>query len=521
MNFIEEKIIKKLSNEKIVLRFPPENNSPGLHLGHAKSMCLNFGLAEKYDGDCNLRFDDTNPLTEKNEYIKSIIEDVEWLGFTPSKVTYTSDYFSDIHKCALILIKKGLAYVEDGTSEEMAKLKGTTTLPGTNSKSRSRSIEENVYMFKKMKEGGYDENTVVLRAKIDMASPNMIMRDPVLYRVVKTPHHKTGEEWCIYPMYDMAHPLCDYFEGITDSLCTLEFEVHRPLYNWILNNSDLTGNLPEETEFSRLNIKDNIMSKRKINALVDSGKVDGWDDPRLLTLKGLRKKGFTPGSIRDFCERVGVSKRESEIDIELLEECLRIELNETANRVMGVFDPVKVTISNWPGDTEYVSIENKPGEDENTREVPFTGTLYIEKEDFREEANRKYHRLKLGHEIRLKGAYIIKAESVIKDENGEVIEIICTYDPDTKSGECDRKVKGTIHWVSAEHKIIRPVYEYGTPFENGEFIEDSLTIKPAIFEPHILNLKIGENVQMMRKGYYTMSNTHLIKIVGLRSSFKI
>jgi glutaminyl-tRNA synthetase len=519
MNFIEEKVNKRKNTK---FRFPPEPNAPGLHLGHAKSMCLNFGLANTLGSECILRFDDTNPVTENIDYINGMIDDVKWLGFTPSEISYTSDHFDEIYECAVTLIKKGLAYVEYDSPEEIASKKGTTTKPGTNSVCRNNSIEENVYLFNKMKEGGYGEKRVVLRAKIDMASPNMIMRDPVLYRIIDTPHHRTGDKWCIYPMYDMAHPLCDYFEGITDSLCTLEFEVHRPLYNWILNNSGLSGNLPEETEFSRLNVKDHIMSKRKFNSLSEEGKIEGWDDPRLLTLAGLKKRGFTPSSIRDFCDRVGVSKRESVIDIELLEECLRIELNETANRVMGVFDHVKVTISNWPGDTEYVSIENNPGDDtKGVREVPFNGTLYIEKEDFREEANRKYHRLKLGHEVRLKGAYIIKAESVIKDENGEVTEIICTYDPDTKSGKCDRKVKGTIHWVSAEHGVIRPVYEYDKPFEDGEFIEDSRTIKPAIFEPHILDLEIGENVQMMRKGYYTMSDGYFIKIVGLRSSFKI
>jgi len=512
MNFIEEKVSKR-KNPKF--RFPPEPNGH-IHLGHAKSLCLNFGLAEKYDGECILRFDDTNPNAENTEYVNSIIEDVDWLGFKPSKTTYTSDYFEDIYNCALTLIKKGLAYVEDGTSDEIADLKGTPIKSGTNSPSRNRSIEENVYLFNKMKEGGYPENEVVLRAKIDMSSPNMIMRDPILYRVINTPHHRTGDKWCIYPMYDMAHPLCDYFEGITDSLCTLEFEVHRPLYNWVLENSGLSGTLPEETEFSRLNIKDHVMSKRKFNEVIENGDVNGWDDPRLLTIKGLRKKGFTPTSIRDFCDRVGVSKRESEIDIELLEECLRIELNESANRVMGVFDPVIVTISNWPGGTEYVEIENNPGdESKGSRKVPFTGSMYIEKEDFKEEANSKYHRLKLGHEVRLKGAYIIKAESVIKNDKGEVIEIICTYDPGTKSGECDRKVKGTIHWVSKEHTVLKTVYEYGKEFYDGE------SVFPAAFEPHIHNLNEGENVQMMRRGYYVMRNDKLIKTVGLKSSFKI
>ncbi len=516
MNFIEEKILKRGNLDKLKFRFPPEPNASGLHLGHAKSICLNFGLAEKYNAPCVLRFDDTNPSAEKKEYVDGIIEDIKWLGFTPSEITYASDNFHFIYDCAILLITKGLAYVDESTSEEMAEMKGTPTTSGKDSPFRNRPIEESLDLFNKMKEGKIEEGKLTLRAKIDMTSPNMIMRDPVLYRVIKTPHHRTGDKWCIYPMYDMAHPLCDYFEGITDSLCTLEFEVHRPIYNWVLENSSLSGNLPEETEFSRLNIKDHVMSKRKFNEVIENGEVNGWDDPRLLTIKGLRNKGFTPASIRDFCDRVGVSKRESEIDIELLEECLRIELNVSADRVMGVFDPVKVTISNWPGGTEYVSIENNPGDDsKGSRKVPFSGILYIEKEDFREEANRKYHRLKLGHEARLKGAYIIKAESVIKNDKGEVSEIICTYDPDTKSGECDRKVKGTIHWVSTEHAVLKTVYEYGKEFYDDE------SILPAVFEPHILKLNDGENVQMMRKGYYTMNDDKFIKTVGLRSSFKI
>jgi len=522
MNFIEEKIINKNRTENMVLRFPPEPNGH-LHLGHAKSLCLNFGLAEKYGGKCILRFDDTNPAKESNEYVNSMIEDVEWLGFTPDKISYTSDYFDEIYECALTLISKGLAYVDHSTSEEIAEMKGTPTTPGKNSPYRNNSIDENTYLFKKMRNGGYGDKKVVLRAKIDMESPNMILRDPILYRMINKPHHRTGNYWCIYPMYDMAHPLCDYFEGITDSLCTLEFEVHRPLYNWILNNSDLVGNLPEETEFSRLNVNGHVMSKRIFNGLIDENKVEGWNDPRLLTIKGLKKRGFTPESIKDFCDRVGVSKREASIDVELLEECLRIELNKSSDRVMGVFDPIKLTISNWESGTEMVTIENNPGDEtKGTREVPFSGNIFIERDDFREEANRKYHRLKLGHEVRLKGAYIIKAESVIKDKNGDVTEVICTYDPETRSGNCDRKIKGTIHWVSSDDCIKIPTYSYGTPFIDNEFNEDSELINNnSVFEPRVLEIENGVSVQMMRKGYYVKDNDRFIKTVDLRSSFKI
>ena len=527
MNFIEEKILEKGNLDKLKFRFPPEPNGAilndgravgGLHLGHAKSICLNFGLAEKYNAPCLLRFDDTNPSTEKNEFVNSMIEDVKWLGFTPSEVRFTSDYFSFLYDCAVTLIKKGLAYVDDSTSEEIARLKGTPTIPGMNSPFRSRSVEENLDLFERMRLGEFSEGSRILRAKIDMHSPNMILRDPVIYRIITTPHHRTGDSWKIYPMYDFAHPLSDYIEGITDSLCTLEFEVHRPLYMWVLENCDLGNPLPEETEFARLNIDWTVMSKRKLKRLVEEGHVSGWDDPRIPTISGLRRRGFTPTSIRDFCDRISVTKRESVVSYSLLEECLRSELNKTANRLMGVFDPIKLVITNWNSGVEMVSIENNP-EDETSgmREVPFSGELWIESEDFREEANAKYHRLKLGGEVRLKGAYVVKANEVIKDSNGEIIEIRCTYDPMSKSGMVlDRKIKGTIHWVSCETGVRMRVNEYDRLFTTSEpdrgeegFIfflnPNSLVVNDwAVFEPEVKNCKIGVPVQMMRKGYYVL-----------------
>ena len=527
MNFIEEKILEKGNLDKLKLRFPPEPNGAilndgravgGLHLGHAKSICLNFGLAEKYNAPCVLRFDDTNPSTEKTEFVNSMIEDVKWLGFTPSEIRFTSDYFSFLYDCAVILIKKGLAYVDDSTSEEIAILKGTPTIPGMNSPFRSRSVEENLDLFERMRLGEFSEGSRILRAKIDMHSPNMILRDPVLYRIILTSHHRTGDSWKIYPMYDFAHPLSDYIEGITDSLCTNEFEVHRPLYMWVLENCDLTNPLPEETEFARLNIDWTVMSKRKLKRLVEEGHVSGWDDPRMPTISGLRRRGFTPTSIRDFCDRISVTKRESVVSYSLLEECLRGELNKTSNRLMGVFDPIKLVITNWNSGTELVSIENNP-EDETSgmREVSFSGELWIEREDFREEANAKYHRLKLGGEVRLKGAYVVKANEVIKDSNGEIIEIRCTYDPMSKSGMVlDRKIKGTIHWVSCETGVRMKVNEYDRLFTTSEpdrgeegFIfflnPNSLVVNEwVVFEPEVLNCKVGVPVQMMRKGYYVL-----------------
>jgi glutaminyl-tRNA synthetase len=516
MNFIEDKITERGIIESFKLRFPPENNG-FLHIGHAKSICLNFGLAEKYNRPCNLRFDDTNPSNESNEFTEAIKRDIAWLGYRPANIHHTSDYFAFLYDCAKTLIRKGLAYVDDSTSEEIAALKGTTTLAGRPSPYYSRTIEENLDLFERMKNGEFNEGSKILRAKIDMASPNMILRDPVLYRIINKTHHHVGDAWKIYPMYDFAHPLSDFIEGITDSLCTLEFEVHRPLYMWVLENCDLNGTLPEETEFARLNIDYTVMSKRKLKRLVEEGFVSGWDDPRLPTISGLRRRGYTPASIKDFCDRIGVTRKESVVSHLLLEECLRNDLNKVANRVMGIMDPVKLVITNWDNGTEMVEIENNP-EDESAgkRMVPFSGEIYIEREDFREEADNKFFRLKPGCEVRLKGACVIMANEIIKDSNGNIIEIRCTYDPNSRSGmTLDRKVKGTIHWVSVEHAIKGEVKEYSNlfnvanPDELEDFVEglnkESLIVNTnAYFEPEALNCSIDKPVQMVRKGYYVM-----------------
>lgn len=514
MNFIEEKIIEKGNVENCKFRFPPENNG-FLHIGHAKSICLNFGLAAKYNRPCNLRFDDTNPTNESDEYTKAIIKDIEWLGYKPAEVLHTSNYFEFIYECAIKLIKKDLAYIDDSTSEEIAALKGTPTTIGKPSPYYSRTIEENLDLFTRMKNGEFTEGSKTLRAKIDMASPNMILRDPIIYRVINKTHHHTEDVWKIYPMYDFAHPLSDYIEGITDSLCTLEFEVHRPLYNWFLNNLDFKNELPEETEFARLNIDYTVMSKRKLKRLVEENFVSGWDDPRMPTISGLRRRGYTPESLKNFCETIGVTRINSVISHKLLEECLRNDLNKKANRIMGVFDPVKIIITNWNNEVEEFEVENNP-EDESAgkRTIHLTKEIYIEREDFREEADNKFFRLKLGGEVRLKGAYVIKANEVIKNGD-DIIEIRCTYDPLTKSGLIiDRKIKGTIHWVSSKYGVKAEVREYDKLFSEPnpdkseeDFInflsKNSLIINnKAIFEPAVLNCKINIPVQMVRKGYY-------------------
>lgn len=533
MNFIEEKINEKGNADKAVFRFPPEPNGY-LHIGHAKSICLNFGLAEKFGRPCNLRFDDTNPAAEDSHFVESIKNDVKWLGYNwNGDVKFTSDYFEFLYECAVKLIKKGLAYVDDSTSEEIAEMKGTPTIPGKPSPYYFRSIEENLDLFERMKNGEFPEGSKILRAKIDMASPNMILRDPVMYRIIDKPHHHVGDKWKVYPMYDFAHPLSDYYEGITDSLCTLEFEVHRPLYNWFLNNLDLENELPEETEFARLNIDYTVMSKRKLKRLVEEGYVSGWDDPRMPTISGLRRRGYTPEAIKEFCERVGVTRKDSLISHLLLEECLRNDLNKKANRLMGVMDPIKVIVTNWPGGTEMVEVENNP-EDENAgkRMIPFTGELWIESEDFREEADNKFFRLKPGGEVRLKGAYVIKANEVIK-EGDKIVAIKCTYDPLSKSGmPLDRKIKGTIHWVSVEHGIDVEVREYSRLFNDptpdkyeDDFVnylsENSLVInKKAVFEPYVKECKTGVPVQMVRKGYYVRDTEEDNMVFNLTVSLK-
>jgi len=528
MNFIEEKIIEKVNRGiKPVLRFPPEPNGKSLHLGHAKSMCLNFGLAEKYNGECNLRFDDTNPSAEKAEYVDAIINDIKWLGFTPTRIEHTSNYFETIYGYAVKLIKKGLAYVDDSSSEEIANMKGSLVTPGVDSPYKTRTIATNLDLFLRMRNGEFSNGEKTLRLNIDMASPNMILRDPVIYRIMHEHHHNTGNEWCIYPLYDFAHPISDYIENISDSLCTLEFEVHRPLYNWILENLDLRYPLPEETEFARLNVSYNVMSKRKLKTLVDENYVNGWDDPRLLTLSGLRRKGYTPAAIKLFCETVGYTKRDSLIDFKLLEECLRSDLNKIALRYMVVLNPLKITITNYKNEFEKCVIENNPENvKDGEREVIFTKELFIEAEDFREIANNKYHRLKIGGEVRLKGAYIIKAEEVVKDELGNIIEVKCTYDPTTKSGESDRKVKGTIHWVSAIYNKEIVVNEYENLFteempESFDNIKSSVLSKTAIAELPIENTIIGKAVQFMRNGYFTLDKDgSFIKTVSLKDGFK-
>ena len=533
MNFIEEKIINKGNIEKVKLRFPPEPNGY-LHIGHAKSICLNFGLAEKFGRPCNLRFDDTNPAAEDTHFVESIKNDIKWLGYNwDGDVKFTSEYFSFLYDCAVILIKKGLAYVDDSTSEEIAALKGTPTTPGRPSPYYARTVEENLDLFERMKNGEFAEGSKILRAKIDMASPNMILRDPVIYRIINKAHHHVGDAWKIYPMYDFAHPLSDYLEGITDSLCTLEFEVHRPLYNWFLNNLDFTNELPEETEFARLNIEYTVMSKRKLKRLVEEGFVSGWDDPRMPTISGLRRRGYTPESIREFCEKVGVTRHDSLISYNLLEECLRVDLNKRAKRIMGVMDPVHVIITNWDKGTEMFEIENNP-EDESAgkRMVPFTGSIWIEREDFREDADNKFFRLKPGGEVRLKGTYVIKVNEVVK-EGDKVVAIKCTYDPLTRSGmPIERKIKGTIHWVSVEHGVDVEVREYGKLFSDAtpdkyedDFVnyldKNSLVInKKAVFEPEVMNCLSGIPVQMVRKGYYVrdMKYAHIVfnKTVSLK-----
>ncbi len=538
MNFIEEKIISKGKLDKLKLRFPPEPNGRA-HIGHAKSIVLNFGLAEKYNAPCVLRFDDTNPTTERKEFVESMIEDIHWIGYTPSEIRYTSDYFDFIYNCAVTLIKKGLAYVDDSTSEEIANLKGTPTIPGEDSPYKSRTVEENLDLFNRMRLGEFKEGSKILRANIDMASPNMILRDPVIYRIISKSHHRTGDAWKIYPMYDFAHPLSDYIEGITDSLCTLEFEVHRPLYMWVLENCDLENPLPEETEFARLNIDYTVMSKRKLKRIVEESYVDGWDDPRMPTISGLRRRGFTPESIKDFCDRISVTRKDGVVSYSLLEECLRTDLNKRSIRLMGVMDPVKLTISNWDKGTEMVEIENNP-EDEKAgkRMVPFTGELWIERGDFCINPDKKYNRLKPNGEVRLKGGYVVKVDDYIIDDGNSIIEVICTYDPLSKSGMAlDRKIKGTIHWVSIEHGVNVEVRDYdklfteSNPDDLADFTSclnrESLIInKDAIFESSVINCNVGNPVQMIRKGYYVLDSDSTSdkfifnKTVSLKESYK-
>lgn len=512
---IEEDIAKGVNGGRVLTRFPPEPNGY-LHIGHAKSICLNFGLAKKYNGQTNLRFDDTNPITEDTEYVDSIKADIQWLGFEWANELYASDYFEQLYQFAVELIKKGLAYVDDSSAAEIAAMKGTPTEPGKNSPYRDRSVDENLRLFTEMREGKHPDGSKVLRAKIDMASPNMHMRDPLMYRIKHAHHHRTGDAWSIYPMYDFAHGQSDSIENITHSICTLEFIPHRPLYDWFIEKLNIFPS--HQYEFSRLNLSYTVMSKRKLLQLVNEGHVAGWDDPRMPTISGYRRRGYTPSSIRNFAERIGVQKRDNLIDVGLLEFCIREELNKTANRVMAVLDPVKLVITNYPeGQTAELPAENNP-EDESagSRTVTFSNTLYIEREDFMEEPPKKFFRLGPGLAVRLKYAYIIKCDSFEKDADGNVTTIYCSYIPESLSGgdTSGLKVKGTIHWVSAAHAAKAEVRLYDRLFsvenpaaEEGDFKSfinpDSLQVIPeAYIEPVLLDARPGDRFQFLRMGYF-------------------
>jgi len=540
---IEEDLKNGLSKDKLRFRFPPEPNGY-LHVGHASAICLNFGLGIDYQSPVNLRFDDTNPAKEEQEYVDAIKKDIEWLGYQWANECYASDYFQQLYDWAVEFIKKGKAYVDSQTSEEMAKQKGTPTQVGTNSPYRDRSVEENLDLFERMKNGEFEEGTHILRAKIDMASPNMLMRDPIMYRILKKHHHRTGNDWCIYPMYDWAHGESDYLEQISHSFCTLEFLPHRELYDWFLDQVyDETKVRPKQREFARRNLSHTVVSKRKLLQLVEEKHVSGWDDPRMSTISGMRRRGYPPMAIRNFAKTIGIAKRTNLIDVSLLEFCVREELNKTAPRVMAVLNPVKLVITNYPeGQEEWLEAENNPEEEVMTyRKVPFSKELYIEREDFQEEANKKFFRLTLGTEVRLKNAYIIKGESVIKDENGNITEIHCTYDTDSRSGSgteaSQRKVKGTIHWVSIQHAIPAEVRVYDRLFTHEspdgnkeidfkEFINpNSLEVITGYVEPSLQSAKNLDQFQFQRLGYFCVdkdSSTEKLvfnKTVGLRDTW--
>ena len=543
-NFIQNEINDDLKNgrysEGIHTRFPPEPNGY-LHIGHAKSICLNFGLAQQYGGMCNLRFDDTNPVKEDVEYVDSIQADVKWLGFSWDKrMYYASDYFEKLYEFAVQLIKNGKAYVDDSNAEEIRAMRGTLTEAGKESPYRNRSVEENLALFEAMKQGEFADGEKVLRAKIDMASPNINMRDPVIYRIAHATHHRTGDAWCIYPMYDFAHPLSDAIEGITHSICTLEFEDHRPLYDWCLESLGFDVNTrPRQIEFARLNLTNTVTSKRKLRQLVEEGYVAGWDDPRMPTISGLRRRGYTPAALRNFCSEVGVAKANSLVDVAMLEHCIRDDLNNNADRIMAVLHPLKVVITNYPeGKKEYMLAENHPTKGGH-RYMPFSRELYIEQEDFMEDAPKKFFRLKPEGEVRLKHGYIIKCEEVIKDAEGKVVELHCTYDPDSKTGgaTANRKVKGTIHWVSAADALEAEVrlYDYLIETdEKGEVPADFLNavnknslevLQHVMVEPSAALTAEGTHYQFVRQGYYVVDTDstpdHLVfnRVVGLKDSW--
>ena len=538
-NFIHNIIDKDLETQKygdkVHTRFPPEPNGY-LHIGHAKSICLNFSTAEKYGGQCNLRYDDTNPVKEDVEYVDSIEEDVKWLGFQWDNRLWASDYFDEMYDCALDLIKKGKAYVCDLSADEIRAYRGTLKEPGKESPSRNRRVEENLKLFEEMREGKYADGEKVLRAKIDMASPNMNMRDPVIYRIAHISHHNTGDKWCIYPMYDFAHPIEDAIEGITHSICTLEFEDHRPLYDWVLETLGRWEAPPQQIEFARLNLTNTVMSKRYLKAMVDDGTVDGWDDPRMPTIAGIRRRGYTPEAVRDFCERIGVSKANSTVDVGLLEHCVREDLKQKVASRNVVENPVKVIITNYPEEqTEEMELENNREVPEmGNRTVPFSRELYVDGDDFMEVPIKKYFRLFPGNEVRFKGAYFITCNEVVKNEDGSVKELLCTYDPETRSGSGfeGRKVKGTIHWVDAKTAVKIKIRNYDylmVDDEEGNQVmnPDSLTESIGYAEPLVAEAKPGERFQFFRKGYYIAdskltNDTEKVfnKIVGLKSSWK-
>ncbi len=539
-NFIRQIIDADLASGKhtsVHTRFPPEPNGY-LHIGHAKSICLNFGIAQDYKGQCNLRFDDTNPEKEDIEYVESIKNDVNWLGFQwDNEICYSSNYFDQLHGYAVELINKGLAYVDELTAEQMREYRGTLTEAGKHSPYRDRSVEENLALFAKMKNGEIEEGKMSLRAKIDMASPFMVMRDPVIYRVRFAHHHQTGDKWCIYPMYDFTHCISDALEGITHSICTLEFMDNRRLYDWVLENITIDC-IPHQYEFSRLNLEYTVMSKRKLNQLVTDNLVSGWNDPRMPTVSGLRRRGYTSASIREFCKRIGVTKQENTIEMSSLESCIRDDLNENASRAMAVLDPVKVVIENF-GDTEVLTLANHPNNPEmGTRNVPFSRELYIEREDFREEGNKKYKRLVLGKEVRLRGAYVIQANRIEKDENGEITTIFCSYDPETlgKNPADGRKVKGVIHWVSAEagveaeFRLYDRLFTVPNPAAEADFVSvinpESLIVIHGFVEPSLIAAKADEAFQFERIGYFCADNVDhsaekpvFNRTVGLRDTW--
>ena len=540
-NIIDEDLRSGRYAQGIHTRFPPEPNGY-LHIGHAKSICLNFGVAEDYNGLCNLRFDDTNPTKENVEYVDSIQEDIRWLGFSwGERRFYASDYFAQLYEYAVALIRKGLAYVDDLTADEIRAYRGTLTEPGKESPWRNRSVEENLDLFARMRAGEFPDGARVLRAKIDMASPNLVMRDTVIYRIAHVPHHRTGDAWCIYPMYDFAHPLSDAVEGITHSLCTLEFEEHRPFYDWLLESLGFpAGERPRQIEFARLNLSGAITSKRKLRQLVEEGHVRGWDDPRMPTISGMRRRGYPPAAVRAFCEEIGVAKSNSTVDSAMLEHSVRDELNRNAPRVMAVLRPLKLVLTNYPeGETEYLLAENSPTHG-GQRYVPFGRELYIDREDFMEDAPKKFFRLKPGGEVRLKHAYIIKCDEVIKDASGEITELRCTYDPDTRSGgtAANRKVKGTIQWVSAEHALTAEVRLYESLLretaageEEPEHFIDALNphsleiLTDAKVEPSLRLTAAGVRYQFLRVGYFAVdpdtTPDHIVfnRIVGLKDSW--